>query len=102
MFKIFALFAIVPATLLVAVSFFVLLAVRKTEKDQGLKVFGYVIAAFLWLSAAVVLATGVYHYARGCHMLKCMKAGMMHEGMGAMKMHGGMHPMMPQAEKDSK
>lgn len=96
MVKTCALSGILPATLLLATSFFVLLAVRKTEKGQVLKVFGYVIVALLWLTALIALTAGFYNDPYGRRSLKCMKSGMMKQGMG--QMHGqGM--MMPESEK---
>ena len=63
------LFAVVPASLLLAVSFFILLALRKSE-EKNIKTFGYVVVTLLWLSAVLVFAAGVYSLAtgRGCRM----------------------------------
>ncbi|MDI6606468.1 MAG: hypothetical protein QME65_04950 [Candidatus Omnitrophota bacterium] len=90
MFKIFAVYSIVPVVVLLAISFFVLLAARRAEKDRALKLFGYTVAALLWLTALVVFSTGVYVYSRGYRAMNCM---------GKMKMHGPMPSMMPQQEK---
>ncbi|MBC8436312.1 MAG: hypothetical protein ISS32_02290 [Candidatus Omnitrophica bacterium] len=95
MLKTCALSGILPATLLLAASFFVLLAARKAEKEQALKVFGYVIVALLWLAALIALTAGIYNYPYGRRSLKCMKSGMMKQGMG--QMHG--QGMMPHPEK---
>jgi hypothetical protein len=67
------LFAVVPASLLLAVSFFILLALRKNE-EKGIKTFGYVVVALLWLSAALVFTVGIYSLAtgKGCMMQKMM------------------------------
>ncbi|MFH1269901.1 MAG: hypothetical protein ABIH75_02440 [Candidatus Omnitrophota bacterium] len=81
MFKLMGLFAIVPATLLLTVSFFVLLSLRKTE-PQGLKAFGYVITVLLCLSALLVLSVGFYKMSKGPCMMKEMKMrGMMGQEM---------------------
>ena len=93
MLKTCALSGILPATLLLTASFFVLLAVRKAEKEQGLKVFGYVIVALLWLTAFLAFAAGVYNYPHCRRSFECMKSGMMKQGMGPMQ------GMMPQPEK---
>ncbi|MFH0935780.1 MAG: hypothetical protein V1828_02835 [Candidatus Omnitrophota bacterium] len=95
MVKTCALFGILPATLLLTASFFVLLAVRKTEKGQALKVFGYVIVALLWLTALLAFTAGIYNYKHDRRSLKCMKSGMMEQGMGSMQGQG----MMSQPEK---
>ena len=53
------LFCIVPATILLTVSYFVLLMQSKAG-NKTLKRFGRFVLAFLWLSAAIVLCTGLY------------------------------------------
>ena len=85
-------FAIVPMTMLLTVSFFVLLAARKADA-QGVKAFGYVLAVLLWISAALILSMGNYGFSgkRG----KMMKCGMMQKGqMPQGQMQGGPGPMM--------
>ena len=70
--RLMGLFAIVPTTLILTVSFFVLFVVRKAESG-ALKVFGYVVAALLWASAILILSSGVYTLATGkCPMQKMM------------------------------
>ena len=51
-------FSLVHEVLILAVSFFVLLAARKTD-SQNIKTFGYVIAALLWVGAALVFGKGI-------------------------------------------
>lgn len=91
------LFAFIPATALLTVSFFVLFTLRRTD-TQGLKAFGYVIAALLWLSALLVFSTGIYTLATGRHPMKCMMKEMMQHKMqdaaGEEKMPGMMHKGM--------
>lgn len=65
------LLAIVPISLLLTVSFFVLLALRKVE-GKALKAFGYVAAAFLWLAALVIFSGAVYKMAKGFVTDRCM------------------------------
>ena len=62
MFKLIC--AVVPTTMLLTVSFFVLALIRKIEA-QGLKAFGYVVAALLWVSALVIFSTGIYAISTG-------------------------------------
>lgn len=57
--RFFGLFTIIPATVLLTISFFVLVVVR-TVKEQALKSFGRIIAVLLWLVAALVFSTGLY------------------------------------------
>ncbi len=51
-------FSLVHAVVLLAVSFFILLAARKTD-SSNIKTFGYVIAVLLWVAAALVLGKGI-------------------------------------------
>jgi len=67
----FGLFAIVPISMFLTVSFFVLYAVTKTEM-QSLKSFGRVIAVLLWISAALVLSVGIYTISTGHHPMMQM------------------------------
>ena len=107
-FKLAGFLSMVPATMMVTVSFFVLFAVSKAEQKQ-LKAFGWVVAGLLWLCAFVVLTGGMYmssmggkfmgkcqmmHSGQGCGMMQMMNK--QDGGMGAgMKEHGMMnHKMM--------
>ena len=78
------IFGLVHAVVLLTVSFFVLLAVSKTD-SQVLKTFGYTIAVLLWVSAALTLGTGL----RGRHPMQ-YKMQMMQEKMEHPMMHGEM------------
>ena len=51
-------FSLVQAVVLLAVSFFILLAARKSD-SQNIRIFGYVIAVLLWVAAALVLGKGI-------------------------------------------
>lgn len=77
-FRLIGLFAIIPATAFLTISFFVLFTLRKTE-TQGLKAFGYVVAALLWVSALMIFSVGVYTLSTGKHPMVYM----MHQMMGA-------------------
>jgi len=64
--------AIVPIAILLTISFFVLLTIRKIE-EKGLKAFGYVVVSFLWLACLVVFSGAIYNL-RCCPFLaKTMK-----------------------------
>lgn len=78
--------AIIPIALLLTLSFFVLSAIRKIE-EKGLKVFGYVVAVFLWLATLFVFSGAIFNLGRS-YGAKCMM--MQHK----MKMGG-----MPQMEQ---
>lgn len=75
-FRLLGLFAIIPVTLLLTVSFFVLFTLRKVE-NEGLKAFGYVIAVLLWIAAAIVFSAGFYVIATGKHPMMPMMRQMM-------------------------
>ncbi len=115
--RIAGLFAVIPAAVLLTISFFVLFAMRKIE-TQGLKAFGYVVAALLWLAAALVFSAGAYtlstgrpammypmmHKIMGSHRPGMMGPGMMQrQGQGMMRMQGQAaaknQGMMPEGNK---
>ena len=97
------LFAIVPATVLLTISFFVLFASRKLEAGS-LKIFGYVIAALLWLGTALFLSAGTYSILTGrpsaCMMMEQMMKGKMHSMRGSGPMMKGQPSQMPQGTMD--
>lgn len=85
--KFAVVFSVIPTTMLLTVSFFVLVVLRKIE-EKALKAFGYVIVALLWLSALLIFSSGIYTAAKG----RCPMIFGMHRMMaspGAMK---GMSP----------
>lgn len=71
MMRLSYLLAIVPISILLTISFFVLFAMRKVE-GKALKAFGYVVASFLWLAALVVFSGAVYKTAKSTMAMKCM------------------------------
>ncbi len=91
--RLVGLFAIIPTTLLLAISFFVLHILRKTD-TYVLKIFGYVIAALLWLSALLVFSAGIYTVSTGRHPMKCMMQEKMQTHMQEMMQEEKMPPMM--------
>ncbi|MFH0839126.1 MAG: hypothetical protein V1893_02965 [Candidatus Omnitrophota bacterium] len=80
-------FSIIPATIFLTISFFVLFANRNKAESSALKVFGYVVTTLLWCCAFLVLTAGIYTISTGkCAMMKMMrqmgcsmKQGMMEE-----------------------
>ena len=85
--KLFGAFAIIPASLLVALSFFVLVVGQKMAVKK-VKTLGYIAAVMLWMGAFVFLTAGVYTMVTGKHPLLSM-AGQV------MKMHRQMMISMP-------
>lgn len=75
-FRLIGLFAIVPTTILLTISFFVLFVLRKAD-SENLKTFGYIIVALLWISAALIFGAGVYTMTTGCHPIMPMMQEMM-------------------------
>ena len=93
MFRLIGLFAIIPTALLLTVSFFVLFTIRKIEA-YGLRVFGYVVAAILWIAALLVFSAGVYTVYTGRNAMPCPMMEMMRQKMHEPKMGGQMPEMM--------
>ncbi len=81
--------SLVPTTILITISFFVLFAHRKVE-DKSLKAFGYVVVALLWIAAATVFATGIYVSSQGC----CPMMSMPNQMMQGQRYHHMMNPGM--------
>ena len=71
MLRLSYLLLIVPISVLLTVSFFVLYTLRKIE-EKALKAFGYVVVGFLWLAALVVFSGAVYKMAQGSVIMKGM------------------------------
>jgi len=106
MMKMCPLLVIVPVSVLLTLSFFVLLALRKVE-EKSLKAFGYVVVSFIWLAALVVFSGAVYKMAKGPMPMKCMmqqKMGSMmgKDGMAGMSMAGMSMPEKAMVAKDEK
>lgn len=64
------LMVVVPISVLLAASFFVIFALRKVE-EKGLKIFGYVVAGLLWLSV-LILFLGASNTAKNTSRMKYM------------------------------
>jgi hypothetical protein len=85
--KLAAAFSLIPTTMALTLSFFVLVVLRKIE-ERTLKVFGYVIAALLWLCALLLFSSGIYFAAKGkCPMICGIHRAMMGSGMMSGMMH---------------
>ncbi len=97
MMRISHLFAVVPISLLLTLSFFVLLNLRKVE-EKGLKIFGYVVVSFLWLAVLIVFSSVVYTIGRSSVLMErvyerkmkkeCMAQMMQKNSMPGMGMSG--------------
>ena len=93
-----SLTAIVPISLLLTVSFFVLFTLRKVT-DKWLKALGYLALGFLLLAALVVFSGAVVNSARGLGLMRCpMGAKMQKCGMMERMRDKGM-PEMPMPDK---
>ena len=96
MSKMAPLIAVIPISLLLTLSFFVLLSLDKAQTKK-LKIFGKLVAVILWLAVLVIVLGGINRLAKGvdpreCMMRKDMKMRMGHGAMPAMppeKMQGG-------------
>jgi len=74
--RIMGLCSIIPISILLTVSFFVLFAVQKTEM-QGLKKFGRIIAVLLWISSTMIFTMGIFVLSTGHHPLFSKRHPMM-------------------------
>jgi len=92
MTRLLGFFVVIPISVLLTISFFVLFSVRKVE-TQGLRAFGFVVAAVLWLAVSVLFSIGIYVLSTGRIPLKGTMRPMMCEKMQMMK-EGGMPSMM--------
>jgi hypothetical protein len=68
MFRLAGLFAIIPLTVLLTISFFVLFARTKIE-SVALRAFAVVIALLLWLSGLLIFSGGAYTLMTGKHFV---------------------------------
>jgi len=68
--------AIVPVTVFLTASFFVLFAVSKIDA-KNLKSFGYLVTGLLWLSAALIFFASVYGSLARRNEMMNLKRGMM-------------------------
>lgn len=86
MFRLIGLASLIYATIFFAISFFVLLVVRKLEKG-GFRYFGLAVVGMLWLSAVLILSTGIQSLSNQCPMMrgaKMHKTEMMQKSMPGM------------------
>jgi hypothetical protein len=85
--------ACVPVTMLLTISFFVLVVIRKVESNS-LKAFGYVVTSFLWVSAAIIAITGLLVIATG--RMHCpLMAKLAHQPMTCMHAPDAAKMQMP-------
>jgi len=88
---------LIPTTVLLTISFFVLVTLQKVVSGK-LKLFGALVAVLLWLSALLILSSGIYAAGTArpffrCPMREMMKAKhalMNREQAPGMPMHPGM------------
>jgi len=98
MFRLMGVFTIIPITMFLAVSFFVLFSTLKVD-SKALKAFGKAIAVLLWICALIVFMVGSYTLITGRHPMIRMMHGMMMEEMCPMMKGGGMGHMGMGMEK---
>ena len=92
--RLIGVFALIPASVLLTLSFFVLFAVRKVT-EKWLKLFGYIAAGLLWVAVSLILSSGVYTLATGrCPMMRTMQGMMKNQCMM-------MNAKMVQAQKQA-
>ncbi len=65
-FRLLGIYTIIPATVFLTISYFVMLTLRKVE-SRGFKNFGNLVIFFLWVCALVIFLSGVYAILTGRH-----------------------------------
>ena len=91
MIRFLGLFSVIPATILLTVSFFVLFTLSKITA-RALRGFAIAIVILLWISALLILSVGTYIIVTGQHPLMQMHRAMMKDMMmnrGSMMMRPG-------------
>jgi len=91
---------IIPICVLLTASYFVLFSVRKIE-EKALKVFGYFVAAVLWLAMLSILIAGIYRLSEGTVCMKYHKfcPAMMRNSMPEKMCQGMMKGAVSSSEK---
>lgn len=74
--RMMGVFSLIPATVFLTISFFVLVVIKNVA-SAGLKAFGYVVSALLWVCVALFLSTGLFVMATGMCPMMMMKNKMM-------------------------
>ena len=69
MLRMTGFFTILPAAILLTISYFVLFTARKLEPSDRLRGLARFVAGLLWLAMALVLAMGAYIVTTGNHPL---------------------------------
>ena len=94
MIRFLGLFSVIPATILLTVSFFVLFTLSKITA-RALRGFAIAIVILLWISTLLVLSVGAYIIVTGQHPMMQMHRAMMRN---MMMQQGGMmsHPQAMQ------
>lgn len=67
-FRLIGVYFIIPTTILLTISLFVLTTIKKIN-SKGVKGFGYFVTVLLWLSASFCFFIGVYTVVTGKHPL---------------------------------
>jgi hypothetical protein len=78
--RIFGLLMFVPATMFLAVSFFILVVIRRID-EKGLKTFGYVVVTLLWIGSSILFSLGAYKVITGKRLLHPIWEYRMHQMM---------------------
>ena len=101
LFNVLGIYTIIPITIYLTISFFVLFAAGKAE-SKNLKAFGQAVAVLLWICALLIFIAGVWMMTTTSRPWdNCGKMCKKH--MKHMKMmdgaKGGSCPMMPMMKK---
>ncbi len=95
MIRFLGLFSIIPTTILLTISFFVIFTLNKVNSKQ-LRNFGMAIVVLLWISAGLIFCLGIYTIVTGEHpMMKMHRAMMKNMMMQQGKMPQGKRMTLP-------
>ncbi len=67
-FRLLGIYTVIPATVFLTLSYFVMLTLRKVE-NRGFRIFGNLVVFLLWVCALVIFLSGVYALVTGRHPL---------------------------------
>ncbi|MDD5259707.1 MAG: hypothetical protein PHD29_07050 [bacterium] len=65
-FRLLGIYTVIPATVFLTISYFVMLTLRKVE-NRGSRAFGNLVVFLLWVCALVIFLSGVYAMVTGRH-----------------------------------
>lgn len=65
-FRLLGMYTIIPATVFLTISFFVMVAIWKID-NRGLRIFGNLVVFLLWVCSLMLFLSGTYAVITGRH-----------------------------------